>query len=116
MRVGPLTSLCLALGFTSSSCSETILMRYSRGIGQLQILYLECKLRAKSSLKCMGMAAWIYTRPGGSHFVLESSASFQWIENEHKICHTPFLNHAACNRENYVIAVKADSPLVQQSP
>jgi len=30
----------------------------------------------------LGVRAWIYTRPGGS--VLESSASFQWIENETK--------------------------------
>jgi len=28
----------------------------------------------------LGVRAWIYARPGGS--VLESSASFQWIENE----------------------------------
>jgi len=30
----------------------------------------------------LGVRAWIYTRPGGS--VLESSASFQQIENENK--------------------------------
>jgi len=30
----------------------------------------------------LGVTAWIYTHPGGS--VLESSASFEWIENEIK--------------------------------
>jgi len=38
--------------------------------------------------KKLGVRAWIYTRPGGSHFVLESSASFQQIENETK--HLPY--------------------------
>jgi len=32
----------------------------------------------------LGMRGWIHTAPGGSHFVLESSASFQQIENETK--------------------------------
>jgi len=32
----------------------------------------------------VGATAWIYTWPGGSHFVVESSALFQWIENETK--------------------------------
>jgi len=32
--------------------------------------------------KKLGVRAWIYMQPGGSHFVLESLASFQWIENE----------------------------------
>jgi len=30
----------------------------------------------------VGVAAWIYTQPGGSHFVLESSTLFQQVENE----------------------------------
>jgi len=38
----------------------------------------------------MGVAAWIYMWPGGSHFVLEFSALFQRIENELTVCHTPF--------------------------
>jgi len=67
----------------------------------------------------MGMAAWIYTQPGGSHFILEFSASFRQIEMKLNICHTPFgevFNRAACSREIYMTAVKADSPLIQQSP
>jgi len=44
----------------------------------------------------LGVKAWIYTRPGGS--VLESSASFQQIENETKHLPRPsfgevFLQH-----------------------
>jgi len=35
-----------------------------------------------------GVKAWIYTQPGGS--VLESLASFQWIENETKHLHPSF--------------------------
>jgi len=35
----------------------------------------------------LGVRAWMYTQPGGS--VLESSASFQWIENETKMSATP---------------------------
>ena len=32
----------------------------------------------------MGVEAWIYTGPGDSDFVIESSASFQQIEDETK--------------------------------
>jgi len=39
--------------------------------------------------KKLGVRAWIHTQPGGS--VLESSASFQWIENETKRLHTSLL-------------------------
>jgi len=37
----------------------------------------------------LGVRAWIYTQPGGS--VLESLASFQWIEMKLNICHAPLL-------------------------
>ena len=47
-------------------------LHYSKGIGQVQVQYFECKIQAK--------ARW--SRPGGSHFVLESSALFQSIKYE----------------------------------
>ena len=37
-------------------------------------------IRVQDKSKKLGVRAWIYTQPNGS--VLESSASFQWIENE----------------------------------
>jgi len=66
-------------------------------------------IRVQDTSEKLGVTAWIYTRPGSSHFVLESSDSFPRIENETKrlphpsfgevssasfrqqlnICHTP---------------------------
>jgi len=48
----------------------------------------------------VGMAAQIYTQPGGSHFILESLASFWQIKNEtkclpHPICQA--FKHAVVN-------------------
>jgi len=63
-------------------------LRYSRGIEQVQILQEQDM--SKKFIE-MGMAAWIYTQPGGSSFVLESSASFRQIENESKHLPHPFL-------------------------
>jgi len=44
----------------------------------------------------LGVRAWIYMRPGGS--VLESSASFQWIENETKRLPHPSFSEAFLQR------------------
>ena len=64
----------------------------------------------------VGVAACIYTWPGGNQFVLESSASFQWIKNETKplpcLCFKLHSMHAVVN---YVTTVETDSPLIQQS-
>ena len=61
---------------------------YSRGIGQVQVRYFECKMRVKRSLK------WVwqhqYTWPTCCHFVLESSASFWLIKHGTKRMPCPF--------------------------
>ena len=51
---------------------------YSRGIGQVT----DTIIQVQDKNEKLGVRAWMYTRPGGSDF--ESSASFQWIENETK--------------------------------
>jgi len=38
----------------------------------------------------VGVAAWIYAWPGGSHFVFEFSGTFLLIENETKSRPHPF--------------------------
>jgi len=50
----------------------------------------------------VGVAAWIYTLPGGNHFVLESSTSFRWIKYETKHLPHPFgeiSNCAVCSHK-----------------
>ena len=39
-------------------------------------------IRVQDKSEKLGVRAWIYMQPGGS--VLETLASFQWIENETK--------------------------------
>jgi len=46
-------------------------------------------IRVQDKSEKLGVRAWVYTWPGGS--VLESSASFQRIENELNVCHAPLL-------------------------
>ena len=50
-----------------------------------------------SSERKTGCEAWIYTWPGGS--VLESSASFQWIENETKRLPLPSFGVVSLQRD-----------------
>jgi len=56
-------------------------LRYSRGIGQVQVRYFRVQDVSEKIIE-VGMAALIYTpRPGCFHFVLECSASFWQIES-----------------------------------
>jgi len=52
-------------------------LHYSGGIGQVQVQYFECKIQAKSALKWAWQYRYIRDLVDGSHFVLQSSASFR---------------------------------------
>jgi len=53
-------------------------LRYSRGVGQIQIRtrYFECRIQRKNVLKWVWQGRYIRGLVNGSHFVLQSSASF----------------------------------------
>ena len=87
-------------------------LRYSRGIGQVQIRYLECKIQAKSALKWAWQDRYILRLVDCSHFVLQLR-----FYGQNKMSATPLLARFQIQDSRiYILAVQADSSLIQQSP
>jgi len=70
-------------------------LHYSRSIGQVQIWYFECKIWAKCTLNWLWQDRYIHGLVDGSHFVLQSSASFRQMKLN--ICHAPFWHWGLAN-------------------
>ena len=92
-------SLSSVSSYLNTTTSILKHLSYSRVLDKYRCDTSSAKFEQKAHWNGHSSILRIYTRPGGSHFVLKSLASFQWIKNKTKHLLWQGLNQAACSRE-----------------